>query len=109
MMRLIDSAGIWWMTATPVNGTAWLKAKTEEDDVFVTSGAMWDNPYIPFEEVQKKSDKLSEEEQLVRIEGKYIVFGGSPVFNIRILQQMIAEQKNDTSTYEIVFDAEAAA
>ena len=109
MMRLIDSAGIWWMTATPVNGTAWLKTKTEEDDVFVTSGAMWDNPYIPLEEVQKKSDKLSEDEQLVRIEGKYIVFGGSPVFNIRLLSRMIEDLKQDHSTYEIVFDAEAAA
>lgn len=95
MMRLIDTAGIWWMTATPVNGTAWLKAKTEEDDVFVTSGAMWDNPYIPLAEVQKKSDKLGEEEQLVRIEGQYIVFGGNPVFNMRILNKMLADIKHD--------------
>ena len=107
MMRLIDSAGIWWMTATPVNGTAWLKAKTEEDDIFVTSGAMWDNPYIPLEEIQKKSDKLSEEEQLVRIEGQYIVFGGSPVFNIRILTQMIDGLKGDLPIEDVVFDAAA--
>lgn len=95
MMRLIDSAGIWWMTATPIRGTAWLKAKTEEDDIFVTAGAMWDNPYIPLEEVKKKADKLPEDEREVRIEGKYVVFGGNPVFKIPILNKMLADIKHD--------------
>ena len=95
MMRLIDSAGIWWMTATPVRGTAWLKAKTEEDDVFTTAGAMWDNPYIPLAEVKKKADKLPEDEREVRIEGIYVVFGGKPVFDPHILNRMLENIKDD--------------
>ncbi len=95
MMRLIDSAGIWWMTATPIRGTAWLKAKMEEDDVYVTTGAMWDNPYIPLAEVKKKADKLPEDERNVRIEGEYVVFGGKPVFNIRLLNTLIEQLKKD--------------
>ena len=95
MMRLIDSAGIWWMTATPVRGTAWLKGQTEKDENFVTTGAMWDNPYIPEEEVAKFAADLPEDERDVRIEGKYIVFGGNPVFDITILNRMLANIEND--------------
>lgn len=94
MMRLIDRKGIWWMTATPILGTAWLKAKTEEDDVFTTTGAMWDNPYLPIDEIKKKSANLPEEERLVRIEGKYIMFGGKPVFDVMHLQSLMEELKN---------------
>lgn len=104
---LIDRAGVWWMTATPVNGTAWLKALTEKPGNFCTTGAMWDNPYLPYEEVEREAADLTEDERLVRIEGIYVTFGGNPVFNIRILSQMIEDLKNDTPTYEVVFDAEA--
>jgi phage terminase large subunit-like protein len=107
MMRLVDRAGIWWMTATPVNGSAWLKALSEREDVFCTSGAMWDNPYLPEEEVEKAAAELDEEERLVRIEGQYIVFGGSPVFKISILTHMIDGLKADTPIEDVVFDAAA--
>jgi len=103
---LIDRAGIWWMTATPVNGTAWLKALTEKDDVFDTYGAMWDNPYIPEDEVAKEAADLSEDEALVRIEGKYLTFGGSPVFHIRLLNKMINGLKKDLPvTDAILYEA----
>ncbi len=95
MMRLVDREGIWWLTATPVLGTAWLKALTEKENVFTTFGAMWDNPYLPLEEIKSAASELSEEERLVRIEGEYIVFGGSPVFNIRLLTRMIEGLKDD--------------
>lgn len=109
MMRLIDRAGNWWMTATPINGTAWLKALSERDDIFVTSGAMWDNPHIPEEEIVKAAAELGEEERLVRIEGQYIVFGGSPVFKIRILTKMIENLKNDEPTSVGIIQCNAAA
>lgn len=95
MMRLVDRAGNWWMTATPINGTAWLKKLSEREDVFDTTGAMWDNPYLPAEEVEKAAAELSEEQRAVRIEGRYIVFGGSPVFNITILNTLIEQLKDD--------------
>lgn len=95
MTRLIDRAGIWWMTATPIRGTAWLKARMAEDDVFVTTGAMWDNPYLPLEEIKKAAAKYPEDEREVRIEGKYIVFGGNPVFKIPVLNAMLSGIKHD--------------
>ncbi len=109
MMRWIARAGNWWMTATPVNGTAWLKALSGRDDIFVTSGAMWDNPHIPEEEIVKAAVELSEEERLVRIEGQYVVFGGSPVFNIRILTEMIEGLSNDEPTSIGIIQSNAAA
>jgi len=95
MMRLVDREGNWWMTATPVNGTAWLKKLTEKEDVLTTFGAMWDNPYLPIEEIESAASELTEEERLVRIEGEYVVFGGHPVFNIRLLTRMIDGLKDD--------------
>jgi phage terminase large subunit-like protein len=109
MMRLVDRAGKWWMTATPVHGSAWLKALKEKDDVFDTTGAMWDNPHIPEEEIQSKAEDLDEEERLVRIEGQYIVFGGSPVFNIRLLTKMIEGLANDLPTSTGIIQCNAAA
>lgn len=109
MMRLVDRAGKWWMTATPVHGTAWLKALKEREDVFDTTGAMWDNPYLPIEEVQSKAEDLDEESRLVRIEGQYVVFGGSPVFNIRILTKMIEDLANDEPTSTGIIQTNAAA
>jgi phage terminase large subunit-like protein len=106
MRALIDRGGNWWMTATPILGSAWLKALSEKPDVFVTTGAMWDNPYLPLDEVKREAADLSEDERLVRIEGQYIVFGGSPVFNIRILTKMIDGLRQDvptsTGTLEVV-------
>lgn len=94
MMRLIDRSGIWFMTATPVLGTAWLKAKTEEEAVFDTYGAMWDNPYLLEEEIRLAAAEMTDEEKLVRIEGKYIIFGGRPVFDVLSLTNFLTELKN---------------
>lgn len=85
--RLIDEGGPWWMAATPILGTAWLKSLSEREDVFSTTASMWDNPYLPEDEVRKYAESLSEEERQVRIEGQYLVFGGKPVFNIRLLNK----------------------
>ncbi len=56
---------------------------------------MWDNPYLPIAEIQRQAEELSEEERDVRIEGKYIIFGGNPVFNVRRLNRMLDNLKND--------------
>jgi phage terminase large subunit-like protein len=94
MMRLIDRRGIWWMTATPMLGTAWLKRKTEDPKVFDTYGASWDNPYLPIEEIEAASANLTEEERLVRVEGKYIIFGGKPVFDVLSMTNYLSELKD---------------
>lgn len=99
MMRLIDRRGVWWMTATPILGSAWLKALSEQDDVYMTTGTMWDNPYLPEAEIRREAEKLPEEERLVRIEGQYIVFGGRPVFRsyIQALNQRLQALKKEPS------------
>lgn len=91
---LIDKSGDWIFTATPLLGTAWLKALSERKDVFSVSGTMWDNPYLPQAEVESYAASLTPEEKLVRIEGHYLVFGGRPVFDIIGLRQLLDELKD---------------
>jgi phage terminase large subunit-like protein len=101
--RLIDRAGVWWMTATPILGTIWLKHLSERSDVFsnINSGvAMWDNPYLPEDEIQKLADQWDDEERLVRIEGNYIVFGGKPVFNVVELTALLEKVKQGPAPEE---------
>ncbi|MCE5185036.1 MAG: terminase family protein [Planctomycetaceae bacterium] len=88
--RLVDLAGIWWVTATPVRGTAWLKALSERADVYRTFAGMRENPYIPIEEVEKFAITLPEEERATRIDGEYVVFGGCPVFGRKFLLPRLA-------------------
>ena len=97
--RLIDRAGIWWMTATPVRGTAWLKELSDRPGVFKTFAGMRENPYLPLDEVEAYAATLDEDERDVRIEGKYVIFGGRPVFKRRLLadhlehaEAVVAEQ-----------------
>jgi phage terminase large subunit-like protein len=84
--RLVDMKGIFWITATPVRGTAWLKGISERDGVHKTFAGMRDNPYLPADEVNEFAKTLSEDDRAVRIDGKYLVFGGKPVFNRRKLE-----------------------
>lgn len=95
MMRLVAKRGVWWMTATPIRGTAWLAALIEREDVFDISAGIIDNPYIPEEEIERLKSEYTEDEIATRIYGKYITFGGNPVFNIRSLNKMLADIKHD--------------
>ena len=100
MTRLIDRAGIWWMTATPILGTAWLKALAEREDVYSNlfePVSMWDNPYLPEDEIKAKRADYTEDEALVRIEGQYICFGGRPVFRtyIKPLNERLGNLKKE--------------
>ncbi len=87
-MRLTDNEGIWLLTATPVEGTRWLKETMERKDVFSTSTGMMENPYIPVSEIEAKKHTLSKDDYDVRVLGKYIIFGGRPVFDIDLLTKM---------------------
>lgn len=108
--RLIDRKGIWWMTATPIKGTAWLKSLCDRDGVFTCTGSMFDNPYLPEEEIIAYAATLGEDERDVRIYGKYVLFGGRPVFNTRILTKMLerAEKLMAPDMGEIIETNEAA-
>jgi phage terminase large subunit-like protein len=86
--RLVDKGGIWWMTATPVDGTKWLKDLSEREDVYKTMAGMVNNPYIPEIEIEKLRRSLAEDQIATRIEGEYITFGGRPVFDRGILRHL---------------------
>lgn len=84
--RLVDRNGIFWITATPVRGTAWLKGMSEREGCSKTFAGMRENPYLPIDEVEAYAKTLPEDDRAVRIDGKYLVFGGKPVFNRRMLE-----------------------
>lgn len=86
--RLVDLRGIWWMTATPVRGTAWLKALSERPDVFRTFAGMRENPHIPLDAIEAFAKTLPDDERAVRIDGEYIIFGGNPVFDRSTLRKI---------------------
>ncbi len=87
-LRLTDNRGVWLLTATPVEGTKWLKDTLERPDVFYTMAGMRENPYIPLEEIDRLCKQLPEDERQVRIEGKYLIFSGRPVFDRNILAEL---------------------
>lgn len=98
MMRLIAKAGVWWMTATPLRGTAWLKKLIERDDIFGISAGLYENPYISLDQIEHLKAEYTEDEIDTRIYGKYIVFGGNPVFSgmcRTVLTRMINGLKDD--------------
>lgn len=80
-LRLLDKQGIWLMTATPIEGTKWLKDTLSRTDVGYTLAGMRENPYMPLEEIENIAQQLTEDERQVRIDGKYLIFGGRPVFD----------------------------
>lgn len=90
-LRLVDNQGTWLMTATPVEGTRWLKETIDRNDVYHTMAGMRENPYLPIEEVEKIALSLPKDERDVRIEGKYLIFGGRPVFDRDQLRAMSEE------------------
>jgi len=98
MIRLIAKAGVWWMTATPIRGTAWLKQLIERDDIFDISAGLYDNPYISVNEIDNLKAEYTEDEIDTRIYGRYVVFGGNPVFSglsRKVLVGMIDRLKDD--------------
>jgi phage terminase large subunit-like protein len=91
--RLVDRAGIWWMTATPVNGTKWLKSLSERKNVYKTMAGMKENPHLPLDEIVELEKNLPEDEVATRILGEYVTFGGRPVFDRKILRDLAEETK----------------
>lgn len=92
--RLIDRQGIWLITATPVNGTRWLKKLMERENVYSTMAGMRENPYIKLSEIEKLARTFPKDEREVRIEGRYLIFGGRPVFDRELLSKMSDNKKS---------------
>lgn len=81
--RLIDTAGNWWMTMTPVEGMSWIyddiymPGKNDpSSDLAVIEIDMTENPYLSQTEVSSFISGLSEDDRLARVKGKFVSIGG---------------------------------
>jgi phage terminase large subunit-like protein len=78
-MRLLDTAGSWWMTMTPVEGMTWVY-----DDIFTRPSPHLltividteENPYITQAQIDIVLEGLDENERKARKEGKFVQLGG---------------------------------
>lgn len=77
MMRLIDVAGVWWMTMTPVEGMTWTYdsiyvASRTNTDIFVVEVETDENPFINTSEIDILQIGLDDEEKKARRKGQYV-------------------------------------
>jgi phage terminase large subunit-like protein len=89
LARLVDTAGVWWMSQTPVQGMEWIfddiyiPAKEGKKAIGIVEAEMADNPTLSREAIAKFLDMLPEEERIIRSKGQYVHLGGAvfPDFN----------------------------
>lgn len=80
-MRLIDVAGDWWMTMTPVEGMTWvyddlyIPAK-QDPNILVIEVDMTQNPHLNPGEIEFFMSTLSDDEKKARIHGRFVQVGG---------------------------------
>lgn len=82
-LRLMDTAGSWWMTLTPIEGMVWMyddiymKGKNNPDgNIDVIEVDSYDNPFLNKLEIDSVMADLAPEEVDARIHGKFIRRGG---------------------------------
>lgn len=81
-MRLIDTAGHWWITMTPVEGMTWvyddvyLPGLTPGGNIAVITIDSSENPYISDAEIEDAISGLDSAEKQARKEGKFVQIGG---------------------------------
>lgn len=83
MTRLIDTAGSWWMTLTPVMGMEWMfddvytPGKNDpESNIAVIEVDMTENPYLNAVEILNYLELIPEEDKDARKAGKFVRRGG---------------------------------
>lgn len=81
--RLIDTAGSWWMTMTPVNGMTWIyddifmPGKTDPlSNIDVIQISMEENPHLQKQEVEMYLNGLTADDREARGKGKFVQMGG---------------------------------
>lgn len=81
-MRLIDTAGDWWITMTPVEGMTWvydviyLPSKLPGSGFAVIKIDTAENPYISEAEIETVLEGLTADERRMRKGGDFIQLGG---------------------------------
>lgn len=100
-MRLLDTAGDWWMTMTPVEGMTWVY-----DDIYMPGlvpgsniGVIIidteENPYISNAEIEEALSGLDDNERKARKEGKFVQIGGLVFRNFNPGRNVIAPLSPD--------------
>lgn len=81
--RLIDTAGDWWISMTPVEGMTWVHDQIYEPgvsgkdpNILVIQVDMTDNPVLNVGEIEMYLSTLSEDDRKARKEGKFVELGG---------------------------------
>lgn len=82
-MRLLDTAGSFWLTMTPVEGMTWVYDDLYEPgiagidtSILVVEIDTHENPYLQQAEIDFISQGLDEDEYAARIKGKFVQIGG---------------------------------
>lgn len=80
-MRLIDTAGDWYITMTPVEGMTWVYEDLYENheidqNLTVVEVDMEENPYLTPTAIEIAMQGLSEEEKLARKQGRFVQLSG---------------------------------
>lgn len=81
-MRLIDTAGHWWITMTPVEGMTWvyddiyLLGLSPGSNIAVIVIDTAENPFISNAEIEDALSGLDATERKARKEGKFVQIGG---------------------------------
>jgi phage terminase large subunit-like protein len=81
LMRLIDVAGDFWITMTPVEGMTWVydqlyMARMTDPDIHVTEVDIEENPHINPGEIDIVMAGLSSDDVQARRHGKFVQIGG---------------------------------
>lgn len=81
--RLVDTAGSWWMTLTPVMGMQWMYddiyipgKNNPNSKISVIEVEMYENPYLGHEEIEEFLESLPSEDRDARVKGKFTRRGG---------------------------------
>lgn len=80
-MRLLDRAGSWWITMTPVEGMTWVfddiyEKAPDDPSLLVVEVDTTENPTINSGEIDLLMAGMSEDEKVARIHGQFVRRGG---------------------------------
>lgn len=76
-MRLIDTAGSWWITMTPVEGMTWVYDDLYEKEACeIIEVDISENPYLSSVEIETALTGLDDQELAARKSGKFQQIGG---------------------------------
>ena len=103
LQRLLDTAGSFWITMTPVDGmSSWiydeLYEKSREDtDIKVVEVSMDDNPHVNWGEANVLLSGLTEDELEARRQGKFVQIGG-------LIYKMFDPNKHVIDEFQVPID-----